>query len=155
MCERVNLIERSGLSANSQQENICFVVNKGVSESQDIKKQDRLQHLKISSLKLPASSKLPRYFSKAILYYKACPPSSLVLITYWRLSSLWLVLTLMLIQSVKQIQLTVHCTEEELRILSSTQTEVQRCSAVWAPFKYSVPFLHMGRLWCLCGDFMS
>lgn len=28
-------------------------------------------------------------------------------------------LTLMLILGVKQIQLTVHCTEEELRILSS------------------------------------
>lgn len=42
----------------------------------------------------------------------------LVLVAWWQLSRLSLVLTLMLILGVKQIQLTVHCTEEELRILS-------------------------------------
>lgn len=32
----VNAIEKSRLSANSQQAEICFSVNKGVSESKDI-----------------------------------------------------------------------------------------------------------------------
>lgn len=58
------------------------------------------------------------------ILYKVCillffsPPFMLVLVAWWHLSRLSLVLTLMLILDVKEIQLTVHCTEEALRILS-------------------------------------
>lgn len=119
-------IERSRLSAKSQWEEICFSVYKGVSESKDInvKTEIRFSVWKISLLKLLANSKErhnvslkpycttkhPRFFFSLSVHSSSCGLMAVVEVVS--------VLTLMLILGVKRIQLTVQCTEGELRILS-------------------------------------